>query len=591
LAHLDDAGLAAFCEAERLVADPAGVYVRVAAHHARSDKLIERTPWEGPLRAGGAAAQSDEPTRAISRVMTRAARGANGANLGVNEDTILQLDVRARSLPDVNLLDLPGVVGGSVDGEPDDMAERTKRLVERHLGAPDTLVLVVVEATAASVRNSLAFSLVKNAGKVEKAVGVLTKADGCIGPSLTRLKARLEGSAKDVPLLGYGYLAVVNRDSCDGRNLSIAAAAAEEAAWLARNLPAELCDSNGGDALVARLAAMLTSYVRDTWAARALALLRGARKQRRAALAELGAEVASNAAARAETLRAVLAPLPDCIASVGAPHNWHPFADALRSSVGSLATLQQELADVRAKAIATPNAVKAVAYRTMALCSLERRALAAADALLCTQRAGGAEEWPEGSLLRKLRQLMHASSGELPLRPLRFVYLFDAVLALMGTFLQAQRPALQARIRVLLCTFADALLPPWDGTVGGSSSGALTGCDAHIGRVSDALWRALNVEMLNLLSRAWLADGGVLHSADALYGALLARPENGLAALLAEDAATAAARAALKRAATDLRTAIVAIAGLHHPPRLLEEDGEEAEAEVPVSSGGTGAGA
>jgi hypothetical protein len=111
-----------------------------------------------------------------------------------------------------------------------------------------------------------------------------------------------------------------------------------------------------------------------------------------------------------------------------------------------------------------------------------------------------------------------------------------------------------------------------------------------VARVADALWRALNVEILSLLSHAWLADGGLLHDAEALHAALLARPENGLAALLAEDAATAAARAALKRAGADLRTAIVAIAGLHHPPRLLEEDDEDEAAaeEVPLSSTGAG---
>ena len=103
---------------------------------------------------------------------------------------------------DLKLLDLPGVVGGSVEGEPSDMDQRTQRLVKKYLGCPDTLVLIVAEATASSVRNSSAFALVSEASKAGKALGVLTKADGCIGPSLTRLKERLAGRSKDLPPLG-----------------------------------------------------------------------------------------------------------------------------------------------------------------------------------------------------------------------------------------------------------------------------------------------------------------------------------------------------------------------------------------------------
>ncbi len=573
LAHLDDAGLAAFCAAEGLASDAAGVYVRVAALNARTGAMSERTPWEGPLHASSAAVQSEEPTRLISRVMARATRGTDGENIGVNEDTILQLEVKARSLPDVNLLDLPGVVGGSVDGEPDDMAERTSRLVEKHLAAADTLVLVVVEATAASVRNSLAFSLVKAAGKVDKAVGVLTKADGCTGPSLSRLKMRLQGLAKDVPLLGYGYLTVVNRDSCDGRNLSIATAAAEEADWIARNLPAELHADNGGDALVQRLATMLTGYVRDTWAGRALRLLRSARSERRFAILQLGEEVASNAAARAATLLAVLEPLPALLATVGEPKHWNAISDKLRLQVGNL----QSLLDAEwptGRAQGTPNWVNTAAYRASALGALETRAIAAVDEIISVQKT--ADCW-DGVLLSKLSFIMFRNSGTLPLRRKRFVYLHEQVLLLVASFLTEQRDALHGRVRALLHRFSDVCVAAWDGC----STPPLAGLDSHLARITDALWRGINIDLLTLVSSILLLDTGSLSSAAALNAALLARPENGLAALLAEDATTAAQRAGLKRAVVDLRTAIVAIAGLHEPPCLLPEDEEEPE--LPMS--------
>ena len=177
---------------------------------------------------------------------------------------------------DLKLLDLPGVVGGSVEGEPTDMDMRTRRLVSKYLSCPDTLVLIVAEATASSVRNSSAFALVSEANKAGKSLGVLTKADGCIGPSLSRLKERLAGRSKDLPQLGHGYVSLVNRDSTDGQHLTIAQAEAVEGEWFEKHL-AEHKKSHGGDVLVQKLVDMLVSYVKDCWADKALATLRAER--------------------------------------------------------------------------------------------------------------------------------------------------------------------------------------------------------------------------------------------------------------------------------------------------------------------------
>ena len=582
--------MAAFCEAERLARDDEGVYVRVTALKADDDELIERTPWEGPLRASSAVVQGAQPAALISRVMTRASRDASGANVGVCEDTILQLDVRARHLPDLNLLDLPGVVGGSVEGEPDDMAERTKRLVERHLQTPDTLVLVVVEATAASVRNSLAFSLVQAANKVDKALGVLTKADGCVGPSLARLRTRLDGTAKDLPQLAFGYIAVANRDSCDGRNLSIADAAREEREWITRNLPSELQGSGGGDALVSRLATMLTTYVRDVWAARALALLRAARTKRRAALNALGAEVATSAAAREELFTAVLAPLPKQLCAVGQTTHWYgtggimPF---LLSSLGDacIADISNSLASAR-ESFGIPdgplmpgqdNAMLLTTCREMVLDEYERRAFAVIDRLLTTKREPNGD-W-ESPLFQFMSVLMQSNGGQLPLRPTRFVYLHEQVVLQLARFLAEEREPLDAGIPSLLLLCADCN-NPFD-IDGGSCS--WNSALQNLRHVAADFIKALNRRLLQLVGRAWL-EGGPLASTAALKESLLAETGNGIAALLAEDAATAAQRSALKRAGVDLRTAIVAIAGLHDPPALLDEDAAEDDGEeVPLS--------
>lgn len=111
-------------------------------------------------------------------------------------------------------MDLPGIVGSSVSGEPTDLAERTKRLVSQYIQKEDCLVMVVCEGCASSVRNSTAFDLVLGRGgnppwmgKASKAIGVLTKCDACATPGqIEKLQSRVQGASRDTPELKYGYV-------------------------------------------------------------------------------------------------------------------------------------------------------------------------------------------------------------------------------------------------------------------------------------------------------------------------------------------------------------------------------------------------
>ncbi len=115
-------------------------------------------------------------------------------------------------------------------------------------------------------------------------------------------------------------------------------------------------------------------------------------------------------------------------------------------------------------------------------------------------------------------------------------------------FLTARRKALHGRVRALLHRFSDVCIAAWRGRLlHAAAGGPRLALGAHLGR--SALWRAINIDLLTLVSSILLLDNGPLSSAAALNAALLERPENGLAALLlAEDATTAARRAGLKRA-------------------------------------------
>ncbi|POM59808.1 hypothetical protein PHPALM_31408 [Phytophthora palmivora] len=79
-------------------------------------------------------------------------------------DHVLEIEIRSPNVPNLNLIDLPGIVAGKLIDEPDDMMQRTRALVEKYLQQSDTLVLAVVPAFE-RVRNSQAFQLMKQIQK------------------------------------------------------------------------------------------------------------------------------------------------------------------------------------------------------------------------------------------------------------------------------------------------------------------------------------------------------------------------------------------------------------------------------------------
>lgn len=66
--------------------------------------------------------------------------------------------VTSTNVPNLTLVDLPGIVAARVAGEPDNIMEQTRSLVEKYLKMPHTLVLAVVPAFE-RIRNSQARTL------------------------------------------------------------------------------------------------------------------------------------------------------------------------------------------------------------------------------------------------------------------------------------------------------------------------------------------------------------------------------------------------------------------------------------------------
>jgi len=122
-------------------------------------------------------------------------------------------------IPNLELVDLPGVYNASIAGETDDMAQLAKSVTEDYLKKETTLVVVVVPATIDRVRNDQVIGMIQRAKKESLTICALTKSDQAGRPEYNRkdpyadLKLRARGDADDCPKLGGGYVLLRNRDT------------------------------------------------------------------------------------------------------------------------------------------------------------------------------------------------------------------------------------------------------------------------------------------------------------------------------------------------------------------------------------------
>jgi len=195
---------------------------------------------------------------------------ANGRLMGVAHDRII-IELYSSLCVNLDLIDLPGIVAGSIPGEPADMMQQTRDLSASFLddaANPHTFVIAVASARDARIRNSQAMELVQRYNKVQFTIGALTMADLSADSRLEnpyqRLEQRLRAEADDTPELGLGYVALKNRDTVGDRNLSLEDANEEERRWFNEHLPnsTELC---GIDNLIDRLVNKVEEYTTGTW--------------------------------------------------------------------------------------------------------------------------------------------------------------------------------------------------------------------------------------------------------------------------------------------------------------------------------------
>ncbi|MBN3298265.1 MX protein, partial [Amia calva] len=132
-------------------------------------------PWEGRLLYKdnevklGSTAEVEEEIRRAQDIIA-------GKGEGISEEMI-NLEIKSSEVPDLTLIDLPGIARVAVGNQPKDIGEQIKRMIRKQIDKQETISLVVVPCNV-DIATTEALKMAKEVDPSgERTLGILTKPD------------------------------------------------------------------------------------------------------------------------------------------------------------------------------------------------------------------------------------------------------------------------------------------------------------------------------------------------------------------------------------------------------------------------------
>ncbi|PKK32701.1 interferon-induced GTP-binding protein Mx-like [Columba livia] len=107
----------------------------------------------------------------------REAQDVVAGTRGAISEQLISLEIRSPDVPDLTLIDLPGIARVAVGDQPKDIGEQIKRLLKKIIGCKETLNLVVVPCNV-DIATTEALKMAQEVDpRGERTLGILTKPD------------------------------------------------------------------------------------------------------------------------------------------------------------------------------------------------------------------------------------------------------------------------------------------------------------------------------------------------------------------------------------------------------------------------------
>ncbi|XP_055975355.1 interferon-induced GTP-binding protein Mx1 [Sorex fumeus] len=112
----------------------------------------------------------------VEREIRRAQNIIAGEGVGISQE-LISLEVSSPNVPDLTLIDLPGITRVAVGGQPADIGDQIKRLIRKYISKEQTINLVVVPCNV-DIATTEALSMAREVDpEGDRTIGILTKPD------------------------------------------------------------------------------------------------------------------------------------------------------------------------------------------------------------------------------------------------------------------------------------------------------------------------------------------------------------------------------------------------------------------------------
>ncbi|XP_067359315.1 interferon-induced GTP-binding protein Mx-like [Channa argus] len=135
----------------------------------------EGEEWYGKISYQDQEEEIEDPAD-VEKKIQEAQNEMAGIGVGISHD-LISLEIASPDVPDLTLIDLPGIARVAVKGQPEDIGDQIKRLIQKVIAKQETISLVVVPSNV-DIATTEALKMAQGVDPDgERTLGILTKPD------------------------------------------------------------------------------------------------------------------------------------------------------------------------------------------------------------------------------------------------------------------------------------------------------------------------------------------------------------------------------------------------------------------------------
>ncbi|CAB1353579.1 unnamed protein product [Coregonus sp. 'balchen'] len=135
----------------------------------------EGEEWHGKISYQDHEEEIEDPSD-VEKKIRKAQDEMAGVGVGISDD-LISLEIGSPDVPDLTLIDLPGIARVAVKGQPENIGEQIKRLIRKFITKQETISLVVVPCNV-DIATTEALKMAQEVDpEGERTLGILTKPD------------------------------------------------------------------------------------------------------------------------------------------------------------------------------------------------------------------------------------------------------------------------------------------------------------------------------------------------------------------------------------------------------------------------------